>query len=351
MKKGIPINQFVTEVYRQQEAKRDFIAETSELEMQSNGTSHLHLGGGVATAFDVNSIAHQQIANHLGIPKTYYDRLRDEQPGLLDQNVNTLFRAKPTQRMVRTLDGNARAFLSDRYRPLDNFDLLTHILPVISDMSLQVESSGLTERNLYLKVFSQTLMEDIKPGDTVRAGLIIRNSEVGMGALDISPMTERLVCTNGMVSTDYAKRRYHVGRGQGNEDEARELYRDETREAEDRAFWMKAVDTLRAVFSEDIFSLIVDRMREAADRKLEGNPVKVVEVTAKQFSLGQSQQDSILTYLIQGGDLSQWGLANAITRASQDEASYDTATDLEVVGGKIIELSPRDWKVISSAKA
>ena len=33
--------------------------------------------------------------------------------------------------MVRTLDGHARAFLSDRYRRLDNYDLCEHVLPIL----------------------------------------------------------------------------------------------------------------------------------------------------------------------------------------------------------------------------
>ena len=36
--------------------------------------------------------------------------------------------------MVRTLDGNARAFLSDRYRRLDNYDLLAHVLPMLREL-------------------------------------------------------------------------------------------------------------------------------------------------------------------------------------------------------------------------
>jgi hypothetical protein len=54
----------------------------------------------------------------------------------------------------------------------------------------------------------------------------------------------------------------------------------------------------------------------------------------------------VLSHLIQGGDLSRWGLANAITRQSQDEESYDMATQLEVDGGSVIELPSKDWQSI-----
>jgi len=43
---------------------------------------------------------------------------------------------KPERRMVRTLDGSTRAFLSDRYRPLDNFDLAHEVFHVLTWDSL-----------------------------------------------------------------------------------------------------------------------------------------------------------------------------------------------------------------------
>jgi hypothetical protein len=40
---------------------------------------------------------------------------------------------------------------------------------------------------------------------------------------------------------------------------------------------------------------------------------------------------------------------NAVTRASQDEADYDAATDLERVGGQLITLAPTEWRALNSA--
>ena len=76
---------------------------------------------------------------------------------------------------------------------------------------------------------------------------------------------------------------------------------------------------------------------------------KVVEVTRKRFGLGEEIGSSILESLIRNADYSQWGLANAFTNAANsDDIPYDTSSELEVIGGKIIELSPSEWKTISS---
>ena len=64
--------------------------------------------------------------------------------------------------------------------------------------------------------------------------------------------------------------------------------------------------------------------------------------------MNQPEQDGILNYLIQGGDLSQYGLSNAITRASQDVESYDRATALEGIGWQVATMPIQQWKEINS---
>ena len=70
----------------------------------------------------------------------------------------------------------------------------------------------------------------------------------------------------------------------------------------------------------------------------------VIELTGKAFDLNQGEQDSILSYLIQGGDLSLYGLTNAITRASQDVESYDRATALEGIGWQVATMPAAQWR-------
>ena len=55
-----------------------------------------------------------------------------------------------------------------------------------------------------------------------------------------------------------------------------------------------------------------------------------------------------MPHLIRGGDLSAWGLANAVTRTAEDVPDYDRATELEAAGGRVIELAPADWKAIAA---
>lgn len=351
MKSGKTLVELAQELERQKTEKRDFVAPTQQLEIVSAPENRTDYGlrvNGHGT-FPLMQTAHEQIAARVGIPQKYYDRMRSNAPALLGQNVNHWFQAQPEKRMIRTLDGNARAFLSDRYRPLDNFDLADTVLPSITRAGCRVESAELTERRLYIKAVTERITLEVKKGDVVQAGIVISNSEIGAGSVKVEPMVFRLVCLNGMIANDAAMRKYHVGRSGEAGDLAEEFFKDATRRADDRAFWMKVRDVVEGAFQKDVFERIVNRMQMAAESEIKNDPVEAVELVQAKFGLNDEERTGILTHLIKGGDLTQWGLVNAITRASQDVKDYDRATDLERLGGTVLELPKSDWQEIAVA--
>ena len=54
----------------------------------------------------------------------------------------------------------------------------------------------------YIKVVNPRLTAEVVPGDIVQAGIIISNSETGLGAVCIQPLIYRLVCSNGVQCLD-----------------------------------------------------------------------------------------------------------------------------------------------------
>ena len=158
MKQGFKtIQELYQKLEEQRENRKDMIADTRSLIVNSaDGISSLSVSTGDDVMFYVVSdVAHRQIADRLGIPFKYYDRMRLEYPTLLDQNINGWLIKNPEKRMLRTLDGKLRAFLSDRYRRLDNLELVDHVLPVIAQMKgCSIESCDITETHLYMKAVS-----------------------------------------------------------------------------------------------------------------------------------------------------------------------------------------------------
>ncbi|MBT3401662.1 MAG: DUF932 domain-containing protein, partial [Rhodospirillaceae bacterium] len=255
-------------------------------------------------------------------------------------------------RMVRTLDGNARAFLSDRYRRIDNEDVAEMALPVLMDVpDLQVASAEVTERKLYIKAVFPRVQGEVKTGDVVQSGVVISNSEIGLGSISVQHLVFRLVCSNGMIAPDSGIKRNHVGR----RIESGELsisYQEDTLQADDRALSLKLRDSIIAATSAEGFESILERMREATTGPLLGDPVAAVELARSRFGMNEREGRGVLEALIRGGDYSRFGMLNAITdTAKADFVDYDRATELESLGGSMLDVQPGEWKDLVEATA
>lgn len=264
MKYGRSLQELAIELDRQAKVKKDYVATAGAMQMTAvNENFDLVIGN---TPFQLNENAHRQLGLQLKIPAPYYERMRAENPGLLMANVNGWFQQSPdTRRMVRTLDGTARAILSDRYRRIDNYEVAQTVLPIISEMQgARIESCELTDTRMYIKVVNERIQTEVVPGDIVQAGILISNSEVGMGSVSVKPLIYRLVCTNGMVA-DVGVGKRHVGRINESVDGDFGIFRDETIEADDRAFLMKIEDTVRAAVDEARFNALVQKLRDAKE--------------------------------------------------------------------------------------
>ena len=353
MKEGLSLQEMAAEITRQSQQKADYLVDTRLLQMEPFGNNvYLQLEGNEIEPLEINQIAHRQLGAHLKIPVDYYDRMLSQYPDLLAQNVNTWLQREPSTRMVRTLGGTARAFLSNRYRRIDNIEIAKIVLPIIGQMNgAHFESCQITDSRMYLKVVNTRLEAEVVPGDIVQAGIIISNSEVGQGSVSIQPLVYRLVCSNGMVVNDAKARKYHTGRINTLEENF-QLYSEETLAAEDHAFVKKIEDTVKAVVDKARFAQVIDLMRNATEAKMNTADVpKLVKLASKDFGIKDEESTGILQHLIEGKDLTLYGLSNAVTRHSQDVETYDRATQLESIGYKILSMPAPQWNRINQMAA
>ena len=114
--------------------------------------------------------------------------------------------------------------------------------------------------------------------------------------------------------------------------------------ADDKAFFMKVQDTVRASFDREKFEEIAKKITESTGRTMDANPVNVVKAIQNDFLLSDDEEGKVLQNLIKGADLSQWGLANAVTLLAGQVSDYERSTELERAGGQVIQLADNDWE-------
>lgn len=265
-----------------------------------------------------------------------------EQPALLDRNVNTWLQTDGDRRMLRTLDGQVRAVLAGPLPPAGQLRSCgERVLPILQRLEgARFELVELTETKMYLKVVTPRCRVRGRTRRHRGGRYVITNSEVGCGTLSVQPLIFRLVQERS-DRVDHALRKTHVGRALTTEAESTQVFRDDTLAADDRAFFLKVRGRGRGAVSEATFRQVAQKLQKTRDIRLTGDPVKSVEVLANRYTLNDTERAGVLRHLIVEGDLSAYGLVNAVTHFSQDVDDYDRATELGGAGRQAHRVGPR----------
>lgn len=336
-------------------------------------------------------ICDEGIAEKLGIPRAYLRSMRatkqrvaspigDDFGRLDDLNINGWLQEAPGKmflvRGFRTDDpdelGIARAFLSDRYAPIDNYDVLLAGLDGIRAAGVEVDihSANLTERNMRLSV-SCPQVTALAPGllaryrtpfgedglrrdgggggrmlgtpgheyrpETVFAGFEIRNSETGGGAFAIVPRIVIRICSNGLTVTADALKQVHLG---GRLDEGIVKWSEDTQRRSLELVRAKVTDAVRTFLSPEYVAKVVAGIEETS-----GKPIADVQATiqrvAKVHAFSDAEASSILDCFIRSGDVTAGGVMQAVTAAAQMVDNPDRAAELEDVALDVLATAAR----------
>lgn len=379
MKTGMhSIQEFAAEIARRAENKKDFIANTKNAELvptdrvvtrekegkfitASEPVPVLHVGD---MKFGVNKIGHAQLAEVTKIPKPYYDKMLAEEPRLLADNVNTWFTKNATRQLFRTQDGNLRALRSDKFRTdMEYEDMATALLPILLELDVEVMSCQVTDTRMYIKCVDKKVTRELaaiggKFGDgkhnivrCLSPAITISDSEVGYGGANVLTGLYDGFCSNLATFNERSVRKYHVGaRHDLIGEQHYTMLTDETKRKTQVATMAQLIDVTRGAFDRVQFDALADKVEATQADKIESDDlVKVVSMAGKTFGLSELEGKSVLKELANGGDLSRFGLYNAITAASQHVDDYDRATDLERIGAQVIELPRNQWQQIAKA--
>ena len=125
-------------------AKRDFIVPAPKVTWQG-GEIMFETQPNAAEFFKPTELFETQIAEKLGIPMPYFRKMKQQTPELLAQNVNGWLQYNGRNKyLVRSISGDnntntARAFLSDSYSIIDDYDVLFAALEAIKNTGVNVE--------------------------------------------------------------------------------------------------------------------------------------------------------------------------------------------------------------------
>ncbi|MEV0650071.1 hypothetical protein AB0I28_32915 [Phytomonospora sp. NPDC050363] len=286
------------------------------------------------------------IASGLDIPVKYLRRMHRYAPDLFDANVNYWLQDGEAQLLIRAYSGDqagvARAFLSNSYRIIDNYDVLVHALAAFGDAGVTptIERCDLTSERMYVSltvpgvtVEAPTLLRDYRAPrggsgndlPVVAAGLKITNSDVGQGGFIITPWAKVLVCSNGMTFTAYASRRNHRGHRM---EEGLVLNDARVVKAHLNLIGEEVRAAVKEYLHTDFLSARVTELEELAGTRLPA-AADTIRLITTQADYSKELAEAVVQRFIEGGQVTAGGYLNALTSLAQELPDAATAHAIE----------------------
>lgn len=372
------LSSLISELDRQKASKIDFVADARSLEVRvvSGGK---HDGGLMMVPRDaqtreflpgegvpIRPNALIQVGGRVSpeVPSGFLKTLASERPARAAELLNGLMQDSGRRNMVRMLDGSIRAFLSDRYRVIDNYDFAFSALEVARDQGAEVIECSISDTNMRLKLVNRKIFDVVDatrsggsssgwyagglgsptylskvgarswgelPGGpgTVYPAVTASNSETGHGGLSLRISILHGICFN-LATVEDVVHRVHLG-----ERLDAGIYNPETVAADNRAIMLKARDAIVAAFDEKKFRSIIAKCKSANEEKIDA-PSSAVGNLVENARLSEDAKESILAHFLGEYRPTRYGLAQAVARYAQDVADGDSAFDVESLSGRVI---------------
>jgi hypothetical protein len=292
-----------------------------------------------------NAHAHGQIAAKTPIGARYYKHMLENDPLLLAANVNRWWDETPHDRLIRSeiIPSNgkralsfARAFLSNKFRRLDNLEVMETMMPVLNDdqSPWQLKRAGITDVAVHVEAIAPQINGEVRVGDECALAVKIETGEVGNRALTVSLGFWRMICSNLAQVPTYTQKQVHLGRA---ENEFIELLSESTLRAEDQLVIDKMRDVVSAMYDTEKFNLMLNDARDSADRDKAGlkSPIKATELLATNANLNEVEGVMLYNEMMGAGDPTIFGLTNALTATARG-LEFERKSELERIGGSLI---------------
>ncbi len=374
MKQGIGNYEALHEhVNRRARNKLDIVVDTKDVIItQDGGAVRLPLGNGHHPdgshdhMFKWTQHSLDQAGTWCGIHKGYMNKMEStpKSKTLIHDNLTYWFQNRKDNRANRmfrcTKDGNkVNAFLSDMYARIDDEMVMDCLDPVLDSLHrYELGSCNVNDKFFHVKVLLPELEYEVKRGQVVRGGFMASNSSIGLGTVDLNRFILVVECDNGQI-------------GVRQQDGVRRVHRSSRLPLGVLPQYWEQPDSVPQDIIADFLKVVknctsiqgfkgyVQTMRDATegekvrqlDRISEKLPtIPSVEWIGDKFNLTSPVKIRITDAFLSVGDYSKWGFVNGVTNAANLHHDYDEATNLERLGGKILEFNNHQWSDIARAE-
>ena len=312
---------------------------------QDVGPSRLVLEIADATKEAIHSHALAQIAGKAGIPSKYLRELAESESPILQSLALEILEAHyrgtdldANRFLLRSVDGELRGFLSDRYRRLDNRPLLDAFIEGCREAGAVPVDGVVSDTRVQMKAYLPIVFEPV-PNEVMLVGVAWGNSDFGAAAHTLNLTVLRLACTNKAVMEN-SLRNVHLGaRLDDSINYSEKTYRLDT---ETNVSALR--DTVRELLSPQRVNAIQSVIKGAAEKKVEWNklsPKIIAAMTKSEQELAHEMFDGSDDIVMLPPQRTIWRASNVLSWIAGRTDDADHRLDLERAAGELLDKQAR----------
>jgi hypothetical protein len=279
------------------------------LRLSQDAQLEIAVPGGSPGRFPLSELATTQLCQRLGIPVDYYRRLPGEMKAAVANYDLTRLNGKSY--LLRGKGEWIRAFLSGEYVTYNNAQIAETAQKLLEGAEVSVKTFVLEETHLFVKIVSEEIVDE---ASGLKAGIMVGNSEVGLGSVSVEPFVFRKPCTNDLiVSQEKAFRHPHI------HFTASELNR-------------RMAEGISTAFK--IASVAMEDFLKSREEPIP-NPAETIRTLAAARKLSQKFADQVVSAYLTEAEPTLFGVINAFTHAAQNLAPLQRIEVERFAGGLV----------------
>jgi hypothetical protein len=283
-----------------------------------------------------------QLAQRGGIPKSYVDRLVEKGTWgteLLAKNLRELYGHDDSVYLTRSMDGEVRGFLSDRFKRIDCRPTVERFITVSKALDAVPIEGYQMQTRVAVKVMLPKLFEPV-PNEIMGFGISLLNSDYGAGAFAVKPFCLRLWCTNYAIMEDTI-RAVHLGQQLKKED--LHLFSQQTLTLQGKAMESAVEDVVKGALSAERINQYCEIVRQATSDRIDfkGELDKL-----RKKGLLKGEADQVRDVYLNGGieqlppGENMWRMSNALSWLANETQDTGRKVELMEMAGSMLPSLP-----------
>ena len=242
-----------------------------------------------------------------------------------------------SRHLVRSVGGQVRGFLSDKYRRLDSRPLLDAFGEECQGLGAVPVEGTATDTRVAMKAYLPIVFEPVK-NEVMCLGVEWSNSDFGAGKHALRAFIFRLWCANGCTMEDSLSQ-VHLG---GKLSDTIE-FSSRTYELDTRTSVSALRDVIRATLGEPGVNTLLDTIKRADEKKVEWKSVSTLlgkKLLKEELKAVRDAFESDDVINLPAGK-SAWRMSNAVSWIAGKVEDTDRKLELQRLAGELIGTNAR----------